>query len=413
MLAVNLSYLRGVYFCLIALGVLSYSAFAQDKNPWTYDAGLRETTGLCTVSSQQSGLQIQLTRQDNIDVGMTLDFAPATRPQTPQVSIVYANGQTIAYATVETGPSRLTLLPGAADGFSEPLKSADGGIKIMLPKEAITIGSAQTALLIAAMEDCAGTPLPVSSPLSRAPTALVAETPSANITKNTPETLPVTTENIEKDNPDLMPDLANNKKTENDDTPNANQNDLNPPLPKSTVAPFESAEKAPVTGLIQRHMDESDDGGLERTLLEEWAEKMSLLEKENIALRNKMRAEIDTDKLQDLRVDPMAKIREDALRRKVEELQEEVQKTRAEAQRIAAEKEALIDAQPPPLPTEENAAQDLPPVLEIPVENTPPAPPVQGPPPAPPKLFTVPRPPVKAEESAIPAIPSFGPPSPQ
>lgn len=64
-------------------------------------------------------------------------------------------------------------------------------------------------------------------------------------------------------------------------------------------------------------------------LIKQWEDKLEILEKENIALRDKLQFK-DTDKLSDIKVDTVNQIREDVLRARVIELEKQLDKMRME-----------------------------------------------------------------------------------
>lgn len=86
-------------------------------------------------------------------------------------------------------------------------------------------------------------------------------------------------------------------------------------------------------------------------LWKEWSEKVILLEQENKALRGEL-ANTKADPLQDIRVDAVAKIKEQVLRERIIELEKEVleaqNKAREAALNEAAKKAADAALAPPP-----------------------------------------------------------------
>lgn len=115
-------------------------------------------------------------------------------------------------------------------------------------------------------------------------------------------------------------------------------------------APEANADTVPLTA-------ENAVTDLRQELWKEWSEKVILLEQENKALRGEL-AQTKADPLQDIRVDAVAKIKEQVLRERIIELEKEVleaqNKAREAALNEAAKKAADSALAPPP------GAKDLP-----------------------------------------------------
>ena len=81
------------------------------------------------------------------------------------------------------------------------------------------------------------------------------------------------------------------------------------------------------TALIKQNQSSSPDTNMD--LVNAWEEKLEILERENIALRDKLHLK-DNDKLNDIKVDAITQIREDVLHARVLELEKQLDKMRME-----------------------------------------------------------------------------------
>jgi hypothetical protein len=414
---------------MIALGsgALYAAGVLASENAWHFDPVFRDETGLCAIERRIDGVAIKYTRQADLDAGLTVTTGQDSAPAVSTAQITYTGGQAQSYDVIMPAPGVFTLLPGSADGFYAPLTAGAGGFDISLGARTLRIDAAGANDLLLTLASCQGT-APVAPRSLIVPTTAAAEEPE----EQPPETAPMeppaalwapTTQTpatptappapivaapaartpaVEgvKTPPVAAPQPAATAPAAKEPAPDAQdvirswaQNDgaataEQAPQQAESAAPPQEEKPAP-----PRHQLSEDDGGLERKLLEEWSEKIGLLEKENIALRAKAGAS-DT-RLSDIRQDPMAQIREEALRKKVQALQEELEKAKTEAQKALSDMTEKIAAEPPPLPEEdpapEESAEDIPAVQD-------PAPTA--------------RPPAKPAPGFGPPVPAYGPPAP-
>ncbi len=109
---------------------------------------------------------------------------------------------------------------------------------------------------------------------------------------------------------------------------NSNQQSSNPVtdgMPQEQ--PGDTTDMADPQRIIDDGMQPSAVGNqqLDPAIIASWTEKVELLERENIALRDRLKLG-ETDKLNDIRVDAVTRIHENVLRERVAELEKELDK---------------------------------------------------------------------------------------
>ena len=94
---------------------------------------------------------------------------------------------------------------------------------------------------------------------------------------------------------------------------------------QSAVAPSSEQPDAKISEVALNTRLTPSENAVKSDITAQWSEKLEILEQENIALRDKLQV-VKPDNLSDIRMDVVTKIREDVLRARVGELEQEVNK---------------------------------------------------------------------------------------
>jgi BMFP domain-containing protein YqiC len=174
--------------------------------------------------------------------------------------------------------------------------------------------SSPEAIVIGAPESAASQSI-LLAPAPNANTG-VAEpiaTPVASPSQSTASALPWTPAEMPPDDAAAFP------KQDKPDVPSPADKAVES-LPQAHDMPTKGATTSP--GFVQRDAKQE--------LWQEWAVKFDMVERENIALHDKLRA-LGADGLGDIRVDAVAQIENDSLRKRIAELEKQIDDLRQQA----------------------------------------------------------------------------------